>query len=112
VPFVAGKNLKTTATDAINAVTPGATTTATTDGKTNAIKDAGSTKTYDFNTLQMQQTISVPGVSFTGTQTAIFYKQFGNQAAAIAYTCKDETWQSKYGELGTIASSFMVKTER
>jgi hypothetical protein len=68
-------------------------------------------KTFTFKTMQLEQTVAVTGVPYTAQRTLLAYKQFGQQVATIAYTCRTEAWEPKNTELKTLVTAFKVKTE-
>lgn len=92
--------------------TPGITTTKTTDGSAIKLADADKQHTYSFDTAQLNQTVSIPGVATTDQTAVIAYKQFGTLVASIEYSCPTGTWDSKKAELQTAVQAFIVKTQK
>lgn len=68
-------------------------------------------KTFTFKAMQLEQTVAVTGVPYSAQRTLLAYKQFGQQVATVAYTCRNEAWEPKNAELKTLVAAFKVKTE-
>jgi cytoskeletal protein RodZ len=109
-----GKSAKDLALEATTkAQAEGITTTGRTDGDTYDLKDADDAeKTYQFESVSIEQDANVPGVAFNKQNGAVLYKQFGAKVASLSYACKSETWTQNKAELATLVTKFTVKTER
>ncbi len=93
------------------AVVEGTATTKSEPADKISFKDADGSKTYAFDSVALEQVVSVPGVTFP-QHKVMAYKQFGYRLASVAYACKNETWDAKKDELAKIMATFTVKTER
>jgi hypothetical protein len=112
-PVPADKPVKDAVTDALAAAgTQGVATVSKAEGTKSDLKDSVSGKAYTFNAIDAEQTVDVPGVTFTKQNNTILYKQFGTSIASLGYACKAETWAEKKIELAAWVQKFTVKTER
>lgn len=101
--------------DAITTLLKSNTNTAitnSTDGQAQQFKDADGAHAWSFNTLQVAQNISIPGLNFNTQQQVVAYKQFGTQVASIQYSCPTGQWNAKKAELQTMTNSFTIKTQK
>lgn len=90
----------------------GTTITSSTDGQPQQFKDADGKQTWNFDTLQVSQNVSTPGLNFNAQQQVVAYKQFGAQVASIDYSCPAPQWNAKKAELQTMTNSFTIKTQK
>jgi hypothetical protein len=112
-PMVAGKTPKDIVLEAAQgAQAYGIATTGSTDADIHKIKDADGSHTYDFKSVQLEQTVNVAGVPYNAQRTVVAYKQFGTLVASVGYSCKADTWDAKKTELQTAANLFIVKTTK
>jgi cytoskeletal protein RodZ len=109
-----GKSTKDSAVEVTTkAQAEGVSIAGRTDGDTYDLKDADDAeKTYQFESVSLEQDVNVPGVAFNKQSGAVLYKQFGAKIASLSYACKAETWTQNKAELATLVSKFTVKTER
>jgi cytoskeletal protein RodZ len=109
-----GKTAKDVAVDATtSAQAEGISVTGRTEGDLYDIKDADDVdKVYEFESVNLDQDVNVPGVAFTKQSSAVLYKQFGTKVASLSYACKTETLTQNKAELATLVTKFTVKTER
>lgn len=76
------------------------------------IKDSDGQRQYDFAGFQFDQDVNVPAVSYKKQSGVVYYKQFGNNLAAVSFVCKLDTYAANVGQLGDLLKTFTVKTER
>lgn len=109
-----GKSAKDVAVEATTKVqADGITTAGRTDGDMYDLKDADDAEeVYQFESVNLEQDVNVPGVGFKKQSGAVLYKQFGVKVASLSYACRAETWTQNKTELATLVTKFTVKTER
>lgn len=73
-----------------------------------AIKAAGSSSTYDFDTLEQAQEVHVEGVDYNFQNSVLVYKQIDQSAASITYSCRADTWDANKAELESIVKQFTI----
>lgn len=110
----ANKTVKDVIVDTITAAqAQGVTTMASYEGNKIDLADSeDSSKKYAFDSVELDQQVNVPSVTFTQQNNIILYRQFGRKVASLAYACKSETWSSKKSELLEQIKQFTVKTEK
>lgn len=112
-PMIAGKTPKNVVLEAAQAAQSyGITTTGSADAETYTLKDADKNHSYDFKSVQLEQTVNVSGIPYKAQRTAVAYKQFNTLVASIGYSCKTDAWDIKKSELQTFIRSFIVKTTK
>lgn len=94
------------------AFTQGVNTTKITLSERFVLLDTDPTKSYSFETIEMDQEVNVSGVGFTARHQRVGFKKIGDQIVAVGYGCKAETWAEKQSGLLTAISGITLKTER
>ncbi len=110
----ASKTVKDVIVDAITTTqAQGVTTTSSIEGDKVDLADAeDSNKKYTFDSVELEQQVNAPSVTFKQQKNIILYRQFGRKVASLAYACKSETWTEKRFELLDLVKQFTVKTEK
>lgn len=107
-----GAEVKATAQQLLAAQNIGVTDTESTDSQSVKLSDASANQKYEFKTQAIDQSVSMPGVSYNQQNVELSYKQFGQKVALIAAICRADQWSSKKPELSKLITNFKVKVQK
>lgn len=107
-----GKDVDLQKTAAALGNTTGITAKNITSASRATIKDADGQRQYDFDAAEFRQEVSVPTTDNKTNNGFVYFKQFGNDLAAVSFTCKAVNYEVNAEDLTALLQKFTVKTER